>query len=57
MKDMVQNLRTAYLALVRACGECDMSNVNARKTLFRLKNDVCDVFMKYYALYRKTKKN
>ena len=52
LKDMVTNLRTAYLALVRACGDCDMANATDRKSLFRLKEEVCEVFLKKYALYR-----
>ena len=52
LKNMVTELRTAYLALVRACGNCDMANAADRRILFRLKEEVCEEFLKKYAVYR-----
>ena len=43
---MVKELRVAYLALVHACMNCNMSDANERKTVFRLKEEVFGLYIK-----------
>ncbi len=52
---MVKELRTAYLALVHACMNCNMSDADERKTVFRLKEEVFGLYIKKYTLFYKIK--
>ncbi len=55
-KNLVIELRTAYLALVRACCDCDGISKTDKKTLFRLKEEVSGLFIEYYMRYRQERR-